>query len=130
MEKRSVTRWALLSMLLFCVQVILLSLTPLAEYGNAANEFNSIGMWLAVAMIAGMYIVPLGLYRIGLPFSKAILAILSGFGIFIHLIIVVLLLISTFFTAAGVAAAACSLLSIIVNVIWFFAAFRKHRLVH
>ncbi|MCM3549190.1 DUF5391 domain-containing protein [Alkalihalobacillus clausii] len=130
MEKRSVTRWALLSMLLFCVQVILLSLTPLAEYGNAANEFNSIGMWLAVAMVAGMYMVPLGLYRIGVPFSKVVLAILSGFGIFIHLTISMILFTSTFFAGAGVAAVVCSLLSIIVNVIWFFAAFRNRRLAY
>lgn len=65
-NKKKIISMTLLSGLLFCLVIVLSSLSPLSETGDAANEFNSAGMWTSVMMMLALYVIPLLLY-ISLP---------------------------------------------------------------
>lgn len=50
-RKNSVAIVTIISAFLFCAMIAAASLSPLAETGGAANQFNSVGMWSAIGMI-------------------------------------------------------------------------------
>lgn len=124
-NRKKVTIITLISAILFCSTIVAASLSPLSEVGKNANQFNSLGMWLSIAMILFFYIVPLLMYRTGLEWVKYIMAVFCALGL--------LILISIMFSIAIVGVAKNmlpSLMSILVicgiasviNIIWFFVA--------
>lgn len=88
-------------------------------------------MWLSLIMIATMYLIPLVLYIVGVPFLKFVLAFLCGLGIIIHLSLMPIFLVSQFFINVfdlpTIIVLIINALSIVVNLIWFFIAFRTEK---
>lgn len=125
---KKIISMTLLSGLLFCLVIVLSSLSPLSETGDAANEFNSAGMWLSIVMIVVLYIIPLLLYILGLEWMKYIMAIMCVLGVLIQVCLLVLV---TFFGAVNdiipslIPLLAVSGIACLMNVVWFFTTFSK-----
>lgn len=129
-NKKHIIALTILSACLFCALIIVVSLSPLAEMGENANKFNSIGMWLSIAMILFFYFIPLLLYAIGLRWIKIIMAIFCALGIVIFLSTIVSVVIigivnNNILYLTGVIIV--SGLGVVVNSLWFFATFRVGR---
>lgn len=118
----------MISALLFCALIVVASLSPLAETGAAANEFNSVGMWVAIAMILFLYAIPLIIYMLGVEGMRFVMVILCSIGILINMTTMgIIFLIGTRMDLSphsAVMVGICSA-SIVVNLILFFQAFRK-----
>lgn len=127
-EKKKAIIITLLSAIVFCALIIAASLSPLSEMGENANQFNSLGMWLAIAIILTFYIVPLALYVFGPKWMKIIMAILCATGIVVFLstivAVVIIGIINDMLTTLISVIMICGL-GIIVNTVWFFVAFSK-----
>ncbi|WP_276732615.1 DUF5391 family protein [Bacillus sp. (in: firmicutes)] len=128
-RKNSVAIMTAISAFLFCAVVAAASLSPLAGTGAVANQFNSVGMWLAIGMILVMYFIPFLIYMLGVDAMRYVMAVLCGFGLLSHLSSAGFLLMFGLFSdhllsevifVIGVCLAAAA-----VNVIWFVAAFRS-----
>lgn len=116
----------MISALLFCSLIIMISLSPLAESGPNANEFGSLGMWSAVGMILVLYILPLIIYKAGLTAMRYIMAIFCGIGILVNvasmgIVLLVNVKVSHFPYLSEIIG--ISIAAVIVNIIWFFVAF-------
>ena len=127
-NKKKIISMTLLSCLLFCLVIVLSSLSPLSETGDAANEFNSAGMWISVMMMMALYVIPLLLYSLGLEWMKYIMAIMCVLGVLIYIFLIVLV---TFFGALNniipslLPLLAVSGIACLINVVWFFTTFSK-----
>ena len=127
-NKKKIISMTLLSGLLFCLVIVLSSLSPLSETGDAANEFNSAGMWTSVMMMMALYVIPLLLYSLGLEWMKYIMAIMCVLGVLIYVFLIVLV---TFFGALNniipslLPLLAVSGIACLINVVWFFTTFSK-----
>lgn len=127
-NKQKVISMTLLSGLLFCLVIMLSSLSPLSETGDAANDFNSAGMWLSIVMMVVLYVIPLLLYSLGLEWMKYIMATMCALGVLIQ---VFLLILVTFFGALNniilslLPVLAVSGIACLINVVWFFTTFSK-----
>lgn len=128
-KRNNVIVMTLVSAFFFCVLVVITSLSPLADLGPNANQFGSQGMWLSIGFILLCYILPLGIYMLGVDMMRYIMAILCGLGVFMNLsFIVVVIVISVFVEAifpASFGVVGVNIAGSIVNFIWFFVAFRS-----
>ncbi len=127
-NKKKTIIMTLLSCLLFCLIIVLSSLSPLSETGNAANDFNSTGMWLAIAMMVLLYGIPLLIYSLGLEWMKYIMASLCALGLLSQLFLFILVAFIGY--ALGIMPSLLLLLAttgvaFVMNIIWFFGAFSK-----
>lgn len=126
-NKLGISIMTTLSAVLFCILIIVTSLSPLSDLGNATNQFNSVGMWLGIAMILILYAIPILLYLIGLEWMKYMMAFLCAMGIFIFtsmlFIIIMLGIIMGIISANSIVIVTC-ILANVVNIIWFFVAFK------
>jgi len=121
----------LLSAFLFTLFITASSLSPLAQLGKNANQFGSIGMWAAIGMVLILYFIPLLVYVLGVDAMKYVMAVLSGFGLIIAIAAFFIILFIGFiiFRAIqpfAVVVTVCVLL-FLVNIFWFFAAFRTSK---
>ncbi|QTM97942.1 hypothetical protein ERJ70_00535 [Sediminibacillus dalangtanensis] len=130
--KRKVTIFTIVSALLYGLVIILTTLTPLAEIGESANQFNTAGMWLAVSIVLACYFVPLLFFLLGLTWIKYVMAALCGIGLlsFLPMFLGILL----FMAKDGVSLSLFAVLvtcgaGILINLMWYFAAFRTNRLI-
>ncbi len=125
--KRKVTLFTIVSALLYGLVIILTTLTPLADIGENANQFNTTGMWLAVSMVFICYFVPLILFLSGMTWVKFVMAALCGVGLLSFL---PMFLGGSFFTVNnGMSLSLFALLvacgaGVVINIMWYFAAFR------
>lgn len=119
----------MLSAVLFCVLLITISLSPLADLGPNANQFGSSGMWISIGMVLVFYLLPLIIYWIGIDIMRFVLALFCCGGLLINSsIIVAVLVIAKFKDISAIYIASITglcLAAIIVNVLWFFIAFRS-----
>lgn len=119
----------MLSAVLFCVLLITISLSPLADIGPNANQFGSSGMWISIGMVLVFYLLPLIIYWIGIDIMRFVLALFCGGGLLINSsIIVAVLVIAKFKDISAIYIASITglcLAAIIVNILWFFIAFRS-----
>ncbi|UOQ49759.1 DUF5391 domain-containing protein [Gracilibacillus caseinilyticus] len=127
--KNSIVITTALSAILFCSMLIASSVSPLADSGPNANTFNSPGLWLSVSMILIVYIIPLGIYMIGIEGMKYVLAVLCGFGLLINMSLIPVNVIhgvvTDHFTPMSAVVLVFCIATSTVNVIWYFVAFRK-----
>ncbi|WP_102692300.1 DUF5391 family protein [Rummeliibacillus pycnus] len=127
---KGITISTIFSAILFCVLIVVISLSPLSQLGKHANQFNSPGMWLAIINILSIYAIPLFLYLIGLEWMKFIMTFLCALGIliFTFLLLIVLVIGYSMHTISDLYSVifVCSL-AIITNVIWFFVAFNSKK---
>lgn len=128
-KRNNVIVMTLVSAFLFCVLVVIISLSPLADLGPNANQFGSEGMWSSIGFILLCYILPLVIYILGVDMMRYIMAILCGLGVFMNLsLIVVIIMTSVFVDAifpASFGVIGVNIAVLIVNFIWFFVAFRS-----
>lgn len=50
-KRKGIIFMTMLSAVLFCVLLITISLSPLADIGANANQFGSSGMWISIGMV-------------------------------------------------------------------------------
>ncbi|MDO3660904.1 DUF5391 family protein [Bacillus sp. C28GYM-DRY-1] len=129
-RKKSVAVVTIISAFLFCAMIAAASLSPLAETGGAANQFNSVGMWAAIGMILVLYLIPFLIYMLGVDAMRYVMAVLCGFGLLIHLssagfVLMFSSLFSDHLLSEVILVIGVCLAAAAVNIIWFFAAFRS-----
>jgi len=108
--------------------IVICSLSPLSDMGENANQFNSLGMWLSIAMILVFYLVPLLMFSLGLEWMKYLMAVFCSFGLLIMLSMI--LLVVFIGAVKGILASLIGVLVIsgingLINIIWFFTTFSK-----
>ncbi|KOO52569.1 hypothetical protein AMD00_00205 [Viridibacillus arvi] len=121
----------LISAILFCSLLVVSSLTPISDLGPNANKFGSVGMWLGMVMILFCYLLPVILLLAGINSMKFFMAILCGFGILIFTATMGTVLILGFvqnIVPEIFGVVAICLAAIIVNISWFFVAFRPSKI--
>lgn len=128
-NKKYIIALTVLSAFLFSALIIAGSLSPLSEMGDHANQFNSVGMWLSIAMILFFYLIPVILYAIGLNWMKITMAIFCVIGIVILLSTIVIVLIiglvnHNMWQLSSVLIV--SILGVIINIVWLIVAFWKN----
>ncbi|MBK5484877.1 MULTISPECIES: DUF5391 family protein [unclassified Peribacillus] len=128
-KRKGIIFMTMLSAVLFCVLLITISLSPLADLGPNANQFGSSGMWISIGMILVFYLLPLIIYWIGIDIMRFVLALFCCGGLLINsTIIVAVLVIAKFKDISAIYIASITglcLAAIIVNILWFFIAFRS-----
>ncbi|MFE0506040.1 DUF5391 family protein [Peribacillus butanolivorans] len=128
-KRKGIIFMTMLSAFLFCVLLITISLSPLADLGPNANQFGSSGMWISIGMILVFYLVPLIIYWIGIDIMRFVLALFCCGGLLINSsIILAALVIAKFKDISAIYIASITglcLAAIIVNILWFFIAFRS-----
>lgn len=82
-EKRNVILWTCLAAGLFCMELILVSLTPLAKIGNG-TRFGSSGMFYNLYLGGGSYLIPLTLYCLNIRAMKYVIGCVNGFWLIGH----------------------------------------------
>lgn len=82
-EKRNVILWTCLAAGLFCMELILVSLTPLAKIGNG-TRFGSSGMFFNLCMGGGSYLIPLALYCLNIRAMKYVIGCVNGLWLICH----------------------------------------------
>ncbi|MGF9978078.1 DUF5391 family protein [Viridibacillus arvi] len=131
MNKKGVIVMTLISAILFCSLLVVSSLTPISDLGPNANKFGSVGMWLGMVMILFCYLLPVILFLAGINSMKFFMAILCGFGILIFTATMGTVLILGFvqnIVPEIFGVVAICLAAIIVNISWFFVAFRPSKI--
>ncbi|MES1044027.1 hypothetical protein BLX88_07800 [Bacillus obstructivus] len=127
-KKQPVIIFTFISAIFFCLITVAISLSPLSELGPNANKFGSTGMWSAIGMILICYLVPLFLFIIGVKGMKLLMGILCGLGMFIFFSTAVTVGVVSIFTGKFPASIfiviSLCIASLIINLIWFFIAFR------
>ncbi|KNE22561.1 hypothetical protein AFK71_01600 [Virgibacillus pantothenticus] len=126
-NKKYLIALTILSAFLFCGLIIVTSLSPLSELGDNANQFNSKGMWLSIAMILIFYLVPFILYTVGLNWMKIVMAVFCTIGIVMLLSTIVMVAIIGLINDNMLQLSSVMVISgmgVLVNIIWFFVAFR------
>lgn len=115
----------LVSTALFCLLVGISSISPLANSGTNANKFNSIGMWSSIGIISLIYILPLIIYSLGVDVIKFVIAVFLAVGMLADFSLIVLIFTFNSFTKnlLYLLIGAICIVSLIVNVIWFFVVF-------
>src|SRR5690625_2836977 len=126
--KNRIILYTIFSAILFTLFIIFSSLSPLADSGPNANQFNSVGMWSSIAFILIAYAIPLILYAIHPTSAKVIMAILCTLGLILALFSSMVISIygyitGTFIALLGVVAIAIAIC--IINMMWFFKAFSR-----
>ena len=127
-NKKKIIITTLFSAILFCMVIVFVSLSPLADLGENANQFNSIGMWMAIIMMLIPYLFPLLLYGLGLEWIKYIMAVFCSLGI---LSLVLMMILVVFIGALkGIILSLLGVLivcglNLLVNFIWLYVAFSK-----
>src|SRR5699024_10843068 len=125
--RSNIIMMTIVSALSFCVFIILGSLSPLANLGKNANQFNSVEMWLAIMLVVVIYVISLMLFLIYPKVGKILLAIFCGLGI------ITFSSSFTMFTLLGITLnilpSLISLLiicaiGVIINIIWYAVAYR------
>ncbi|QNU03202.1 DUF5391 family protein [Peribacillus butanolivorans] len=128
-KRKGIIFMTLLSAVLFCALLITISLSPLADIGPNANQFGSSGMWISIGMVLVFYLLPLIIYWLGIDIMRFVLALFCGGGLLINSsIIVAVLVIAKFKDISAIYIASITglcLAAIIVNILWFFIAFRS-----
>ncbi|GGH78542.1 putative Tic20 family protein [Pullulanibacillus pueri] len=129
-SKSKIVGMTLLSALVFCVLLVVNSMSPLSEMGNHANTLGSVGMWAAIGIGLVCYAIPLFIYSIGVKWMKYVLAVLCGIGMFTFLAIAssavfIGLVQHNFSQLIGVLV--ISVIASVINILWFVIAFRTKR---
>ncbi|HJD45377.1 MAG TPA: DUF5391 domain-containing protein [Candidatus Mediterraneibacter norfolkensis] len=129
-EKRRVILWTCLAAGLFCIELILVSLTPLAKIGNG-TRFGSSGMFYNLYMGGGSYLIPLALYCLNIRAMKYVIGCVNGLWLICHPVIAlicfgamalpgVLKMSYGFLDMAGLLSAGISALcSFVIGILWY-----------
>lgn len=86
-----------ISMLLFCAVIVLMTVSPLAQYGRQANQLGSIGMWAAISLTIIGYGVLLLFNRLKGRLFRLFLAISVGLAALIDVSLIVAYALSSYF---------------------------------
>ena len=101
-EKDRVILWTAIAAVLFCCELIAVTLTPLAKIGNG-TRFGSSGMYFNLMLCGGSYLVPLILYCLNLRLMKYAIAWVTALLLICHPVIAVICFAAMFRTSSGIA---------------------------
>lgn len=127
-HKKKIINWTVYSALLFCILLIVTSLSPMADIGANSNKFGTTGMWLGLVFLLACYLGPLLLYFSGISLMKYVMAlacVLGSIGIFFLIISFVIVSIVSPMGVQLLIAIAISVLLLLVNIFWMYFAFSK-----
>ncbi|MCY8512762.1 DUF5391 family protein [Bacillus atrophaeus] len=128
-KKNGIIVMTLVSALLFCLLIVTASLSPVADTGPKANQFNTLGMWMAVGTILVFYLFPLIVYMLGVKAMKIVMAVFCAIGLLINLsvmaVMIVMGAVGDYSISSLMGVTVFCIASLIVNVVWFFSAFRS-----
>lgn len=119
----------LVSWLLFCSLIVVVSLSPLSELGEGANHFNSVGMWTSFGISTLGYLIPLAFFLLGVKYFKTIMTIFCSMGLLsgltmIGTIIVLCSFVSNIsYDSTIIGSLISSGLLCVVNLVWFIVVF-------
>lgn len=85
-EKKRVVLWTCLAAGLFCIELIIVSLTPLAKIGNG-TRFGSSAMYFNLYLVGGSYLIPLALYCMDIRVMKYVIGSVNGLWLICHPVI-------------------------------------------
>ena len=80
-EKRNVILWTGLAAGTFCMELVMVTLTPLSATGT---RFGSYGMFYNLLWCGGSYIIPLILYCQEIRLMKYVIGCVNGFWLICH----------------------------------------------
>lgn len=122
-EKNRVILWSMTAAVLFCLELVVITLTPLAQIGNG-TRFGSEGMYYNLFMVGGSYVIPLILFGLNIRVMKYVIAFVNGIWL-IGQIFIVLMFTGTVLAGlpgVDVMSAAAALLagtSLAAEVLWY-----------
>lgn len=119
-KKKRIIVMTILSAILCTALLIATSLSPLADSGDAANKFGTLGMWASLGMTLVFYIIPLAIYAAGVNAMRFIMAMFCGIGVLMN---IVTLLAALGLDVDNITLLVLSIAGIVVNVAWFPVAF-------
>ena len=108
-EKRRVILWTALEAGLFCMEMTLVSLTPVAKIGNG-TQFASRAMFYNLFMCGGSYLIPLALYCRNIRAMKYVIGCVNGFWLIAHPVIALICFGAMSATGIGLLKMSCSFL--------------------
>ena len=114
------------SVLLFCILLVVTSLSPMADIGANSNKFGTAGMWIGLIFLLGCYLGPLLLYYSGISLMKYVMSfacVLGSISIFFLIISFVIVSIVSPMGVQLLIAIAISTLLLLVNIFWMYIAF-------
>lgn len=122
-EKNRVILWTAAATVLFCLELVVITLTPMAQVGNG-TRFGSEGMYYNLFMVGGSYMIPLILFCLGIRPMKYVIAFMNGIWLIGQIFIVLLFAGTVLFTLPRIdimsaAAAAFAGASIVAEVLWY-----------
>ncbi|WP_026906710.1 DUF5391 family protein [Paucisalibacillus globulus] len=132
-KKQKIIITTLVSLILYCLVVILSSLSPLADLGKNANQFGDVGMWATIILGLLFYLVPLLLYLLGIQTIRYVMAVFCGFGIIMALSLVTFIpiiskIMPEISIASSIGVTIASILFLAINIIWYFVVFSRTRI--
>ena len=124
-EKQSVILWTTIAAVLFCCELIAVTLTPLARIGKG-TRFGSAGMFYNLIMCGGSYMIPLIFCCLNIRLMKYVIACVNALWLICHPVIAVICFTAAFTTASGMAeylsciiAGGMAVFSFAVSVLWY-----------
>lgn len=132
-EKERVILWTSLAAGVFCVELIGVTLTPLAGIGNG-TRFGSEGMYYNLMMGGGSYVLPLVLYCLNIKAMKYVIACVNALWLICHPAIMGICAAGALnrgFTPLGrllcLAGAALGLAGLVFSILWYPMCRRKRK---
>ena len=63
--------------LIWCMIIVLATLSPLAQTGGTSNQFGDMGMWADIGLILVLFLLPQYFYDKGSKGAKIVLAVIT-----------------------------------------------------
>ena len=121
-ENIRVILWSMIAAVLFCLELVVVTLTPLAQIGNG-TRFGIEGMYYNLFMVGGSYFIPLILFCLNIRVMKYVIAFVNGIWIIGQVFIVLMFAGAVLASLPGfdVMSAAAAMLagaSLVAEILW------------
>ena len=113
--------------LIWCMIIVLATLSPLAQTGCTSNQFGDMGMWADIGLILVLFLLPQYFYDKGSKGAKIVLAVIIG--IFILAVMVIFGLVGLFLlkgvSISLILIAILSVCYLLLSIGWYILSFRN-----
>ena len=113
--------------LIWCMIIVLATLSPLAQTGGTSNPFGDMGMWADIGLILVLFLLPQYFYDKGSKGAKIVLAVIIG--TFILGVMVIFGLVGLFLlkgvSISLILIAILSVCYLLLSIGWYILSFRN-----
>ena len=113
--------------LIWCMIIVLATLSPLAQTGGTSNQFGDMGMWADIGLILVLFLLPQYFYDKGSKGAKIVLAVIIG--TFILGVMVIFGLVGLFLlkgvSISLILIAILSVCYLLLSIGWYILSFRN-----